>query len=68
MNFMATDLRQMNSDQILVNMNFKLMTFAELIEIERLQDLHSNKDTTTRNVSIQSFVENRGDLSQNIII
>ena len=51
MNFMAMDLPQMNLVQMLEKMKFLSIIFVALIETERLQDLHSSKDTSIRKVS-----------------
>ena len=51
MNFMVTDLPQMNLEEMLAKMKFILTIFEVLIETERLQDLHSNKDIMIRNIS-----------------
>ena len=51
MNFMAMDLPQMNLVQMLEKMKFLLIIFEALIGTERLQDLHSSKDTSIRKVS-----------------
>ena len=51
MNFMAMDLPQMNLVQMLEKMKFLSIIFVALIGTERLQDLHSSKDTSIRKVS-----------------